>query len=317
MTLLDMMILTEQKLKIDAHDKFIKCMNPLDDRLDKEALASFMVRECGPMTPVFQDVWGFWKYNADWYKINADPINKLVETLYYNYSPLHNYDMEENIKSEGTSHNEGVQESNGENSQDTTQSSQKDYKSTEKEKFGGTDNLQHNYNSDINDDGGGSDNNTNTRDLQHTSSILAFTENKVSAYNEDLYQPDKTEQTVTHAVEKDTGTVIDDGGFKRNNKRERRGNDTDITTYGKTRQTDTLDDVTTIGEEEHTEGTDTNVTTHENDGKTTGKNDRKAFGNTGIYSKQQLIQQQRDIDKFNIYDYIVYKWKKDLFYLVY
>lgn len=70
---------------------------------------------------------------------------------------------------------------------------------------------------------------------------------------------------------------------------------------------DTLHDQTqtenSLGSGAESSGTDTGTVINVREG--------RAHGNIGVMSTQELIERQRDVVKFNIYDYIIDSFKKD------
>ena len=289
----------------------------LDKRINKDALTMLIVKECGPLQCMFGEYWSFWWNHQVWFAVNSNNINHLVETMNYEYSPIHNYDMDRGMEEEGTSHEESASNRNKENSGDYTDTSVSNYRSTENEKLGGKDELKHAYASSVTDDGEGTSHNSNERDLTTQVNGESHEERRTSAYNEDLYQPDNTMDEEHSETTTQTGTVTDNGGYTDENTRKYTGSDTDTTTYGKTKETKVSDDVTDSSGSGHESGTEEETITGEKDGNTTGKRREKGFGATGIYTKQQMIEQERQLAKFNLYEWIVRKYKRDNFYLVY
>lgn len=292
-------------------------MEGLNPKIDKDILTGLIVKECGALTPMYDNTTWFWINHTLWFNVNKDVINHLFETLNYKYSPIHNYDMDRDIKNQTTGHEEGAESRTKDMASDGTSTGNKTYKSTENEKLGGKDELKHAYASNISDEGDGTSQNTQERNLTTQTDGETHEEKKTSAYNELLYQPDNTTDEEHSETVTQTGTVSDNGGYTDNNTRKHTGNDTDTTTYGKTKETIVSDDVTDTSNTEHKEGSEEEHANDERDKKGTNDTQEKGFGATGIYTKQQMIQQERDLAKFNLYEWIVRKYKRDNFLLVY
>lgn len=310
-------MLTQVVTKENPIRPMIKGMSPLDDRIDKDTLANLIIQKCGAITPIHSEFWAFWWAHDLWFKANADNINHLCETMFYEYSPIHNYDMDRQTDETGTVHKETASDRNKENGEDYTNNNTTNYRSTENEKLGGKDELKHAYASNIEDSGGGTSNNNNERDLTTQVNGENDTEEKVSAYNEDLYQPSKTIHEEHSETTNVSGNITDNGRYTDENMRKHTGNDTDTTSYGKTKETKISDDVTDSVGGGHNEATESETITSESDTNTKDIGKEKGFGATGIYTKQQMIEQERKLATFNLYEWIVNKYRKDNFLLVY
>ena len=310
-------MLSEIMTKRNPIELLIDGMAPLDDRIDKEGLANLIIQKCGAMTPMYTEVLVFWWAHNLWFRINADNINHLCETMYYKYSPVHNYDMDRKTDETGTIRKETASDRNKENSGDYTNNNTSNYRSTENEKLGGKDELKHAYASNIEDTGGGTSNNRNERDLTTQVDGENNTEEKVSAYNEDLYQPSKTVHEEHSETTNVSGSISDNGGYTDENMRKHTGNDTDTTSYGKTKETKISDDVTESVGGGHTEGSESETITTEADTSTKDIGKEIGFGSTGVYTKQQMIEQERQLAMFNLDEWIINEYKKDNFLLVY
>lgn len=312
-----MLMLSEVVLKQNPISLLIEGMEPLDDRIDKLGLANLLIQKCGAITPMYTELTTFWWSHNLWFRINADNINHLCETMYYNYSPIHNYDMDRRTDATGTIHKETASDRNKENSGDYTDSNTANYRSTENEKLGGKDELKHTYASNVEDTGGGTSTNRNERDLTTQVNGESDTEEKVSAYNEDLYQPSKTTHEEHSETTNVSGNVDDNGSYTDENMRKHTGSDTDTTSYGKTKETKISDDVTESVGGGHSEGNESETMTTEADTNTKDIGKEIGFGSTGIYTKQQMIEQERQLAMFNLDEWIIDEYKKDNFLLVY
>lgn len=314
---MEMLMLTEIQTRESPLEVMIKSMAPLDERINKDTLANLIVQRCGAVTPMYDELQTFWWAHDLWFKTNAENINHLCETLYYDYSPIHNYDMDRKTDETGTIHKETASDRNKENIGDYSNNNSTSHHSTENERLGGKDELKHAYASNLEDKGGGTSNNRNERDLTTQVNGENDTEEKVSAYNEDLYQPSKTIHEEHAETTNVSGDITDNGGYTDENMRKHTGNDTDTTSYGRTKETVISNDVTDGTGGGHTEAYENETITTEADTDTKDVGKETGFGATGIYTKQQMIEQERRLAMFNLYEWIVNKYRKDNFLLVY
>ena len=138
--------------------------------------------------------------------------------------------------------------------------------------------------------------------------------------------------TTTNYGKTETGTGSKTTEFGKTN------TDTETTTFGKTEDTDTSEtitfgktetnkDETTYGKTENVQETKTYGETINKTGGLThgeklattndGTHELHAHGNIGVTTTQKLIREQRDIDRFNLYDIIIEDFKMRFCILVY
>lgn len=110
--------------------------------------------------------------------------------------------------------------------------------------------------------------------------------NKVSAYDSNTYQ--NREQTESSATDTGTATTTHTG-------------------------TETIKDTGT----DATNSTGTGSASTTDSGTITRSHNRREYGNIGVTTTQRMILEERDIDKFNIYDFIVNQFKMRFCILVY
>lgn len=265
----------------------------VDRRLDKDVMVGQILKQCGGLQPVYHEIEPFrinWKL---WFKVNKLPISHLCDTLDYEYSPLETYDWHEvgnkvqNSKKLSDVEKTGLRTANGsytdteQNAKMTMEDVDSDTKTT--------------YGKQTKTD------NTETRDLHNEHED----ENKTSAYNEDLYQPEAT----TDGTAADTGTVKDDGTEKLSG--------TDRVTVDETTGTsESGARVLVHNAEGQTLESDSTSSTAEL-GRDTEAREKFILGNNGNFTKQQLIDQERGIAKFNIYEWIANKFQEDNCYRIF
>lgn len=285
---------------INATDWLIENCD-VDKRLDKEVMVAEILRECGGLAPIYNEIDAFKSMWTLWFRVNKLPIAHLCDTLDYEYSPLENYDWHEVGNKVNNSRKLSDAESTG------SKKSNLSYTDTESDarmRFDDIDESKsHTYGENIKTD------NTDTRNLTLNNEHSDRTEDKTSAYNEDLYQPDNVSETEGKYQNKDIGTITDDGTERHS------GTDKDLLdrTQGRTESGarvlvhDASGNVVETGA----------VSSTAEIGKETASHEKYILGNNGNFTKQQLIDQERGIAKFNIYEWIATKFKDDNCYRVY
>lgn len=290
----------------------------LPDRVERDVLVGRILTDLGELSMVYTEPDYVKTLFSIWSRSHMKEWSDLVETMYYEYDPIENYDRKESETVNDTHTDNTVVNKNNSIQRDGTTDM-------------GVDTTNH---SNVTGDGG--ENYTDTRNaedkrtLSHDNTInvgenrnlsktgsdnthTVQTESVAAFNNATPVQRSKTETDtdVTSSL-RDTGTV-----------------DTDTTDHGS--GTDNLKMSGTFSREsdsnwhEQTVGTvteDTNVRNLENingsedtSAKNNGSGERvremRSHGNIGVTTTQQMIMQQRDIVKFNIYDYIVGQFKEN------
>lgn len=115
----------------------------------------------------------------------------------------------------------------------------------------------------------------------YNSSSTENVNNKVAAFNNGL-----TDSTTSTTIGSQSGH-----------------NDGDIDT--------TISDNRSISQTGTTKTTNSDTGTLTMDRDNTATHDFRAYGNIGVTTTQQMIEQEREVDKFNIYDYIVNDFKQN------
>lgn len=90
----------------------------------------------------------------------------------------------------------------------------------------------------------------------------------------------------------------------------------DTTTYGKTRN-ESHSNTTTYGKTENSSGQSTTTYGKTETESNSGTHSMNAHGNIGVTTTQGMIRQEREIDKFNLYNYIIEEFKMRFCILVY
>lgn len=76
----------------------------IDARIDRSVLVDTIWIRCGNMEPIANDTERFRRLSQNWFKRKNYWIKELLDTLEYEYNPIHNYDRLE----EGERHNKGT-----------------------------------------------------------------------------------------------------------------------------------------------------------------------------------------------------------------
>lgn len=241
----------------------------LDERLEKGMLFDWLVSTCGSMDTPWDNFNLYLYKHRLFFKVHSVDISRYADTVYSEYEWSDNYRMDEQEKRR-LGRNESRQKG-----RDWGNKGNESVSRTETATSSGSEN----------DNGSSSDTRTPT--------ITEETENLVSAFNENLYQP--REKTITKAV----------AGNEKNensNTKEIHSSDHEESTGNENRSK--KDSGAEI------EGELTGVDESE------GKN-RFIHGSTGIYSLQDLAEKERRLADGNIYNWIRKKYMECMVYLIY
>lgn len=323
LNLVDVMIFTETVERgVDAFEKLQDI--EIDARIDKEILMQLLIRECGALTPMYYEREAFWYNHKCWFKLNKEVIRRLIDTTEYEYDPLENYDWNERIKDNGSldRNTSGSSDSRASGSSDSNSDRTENGTTAEAihgtVKNSGTDTTSTTGNRTIEGSEGSTGSSNRTLDSKRTDDLE--TESKTSAYNENLYQPESL-VTNTGTVDNHETETISENKHSDRDSTETNTNKEDLK-HGKI----VTNDESTNGNETKTSNNKTTATdSNEEHGTTTGKQtdktennrEREVLGATGLFTKQKLIKEQREVEQFNVYEWIISKYKRECFYLVY
>lgn len=304
----------------------------LPSEFDGDLFKYLIVEHLGDRTPIYGNP-ALFKFNIqNWFTYKKPIFQKLWETMNYEYNPIENYDRKE----------ESVRDSAGRGSQLSTSQTERDnaitqaegtkrnlkqtgdvttdYTGTDTHATGGTDRLV----------GGGTDTEkqSGSDSLAHTGTIKEghtgtdTSTHNVSAFNETGYQTDtqdKTEhgETVTNTYNDTQTTNYGKNSTITYGK-------TDTTTYGKTdtetrnlKDTDkrNLNDDEKIAHEFDTGNIEklagANTLEHENENSEYVK--LRAHGNIGVTTTQTMIEEQRRVVQFHVYDFVINMFENKFF----
>lgn len=264
--------------------------------LVRETLNNAILLECGDLE-VFYPTPHFFKFAvANWSERKLPIWEKLIETTQYDYNPIHNYDRhEEHSWTETRSENESVDESRNTTSAGTV----KDVGSTDKTGKD-TETTDTTVNASGSKDG--------TSETVGTTADTTNSQVDVNraAYNTQGYEP--VDQTIT-----DTGYNSRVEGNGTTSETTKDTSDTvvsrglDVTEHvGDTRNVDTTDTGNMTGDIDRQRKEDVTHT-----------DNLYAYGNIGVTTTQQMIEAQREVVKFDIYEYIAVEFKREFCLLVY
>lgn len=268
----------------------------IPDALDADIVTDNILAECAelevlyPNPTVFKALIGVWsrKENPVW--------EKLYATTQYEYNPIENYNryLEETVETDRSSSSGGSDTVTG------TGGVTHGGSDTSAVTHGGSDSWTASRDNEL----GGSD--TTSGESTETNSGTDTNLHKISAFDADSLvdqysdsmthgkiTTQETEQTTTYGkTEEESETGTNTYGATENT----------TTTYGRT-ESRTSGETTAYGKT----GTETGeqTTTYH------------SHGNIGVTTTQKLIKEQRQIDRFNIYDIIVESFKARFCILVY
>ena len=254
----------------------------IPSQLDRDTLINNILAETMELEVLYPNPTVFKNLLGVWSSKQIDIWNRLYATTQYEYNPIENYNRYE----EGSDSGSGSTRHTGTDTTAETTAHGGTDRTTRENELGGSDSYENNTTHS------GEDVDTGVRDSAHW--IAGF--NSVPSGTDDgLVKQTKDSESVENRH--DYGHVIDE---------------TSETTYGKT---ESETGSTTYGKTETKNGTMTHgeTITTEND----GEHELHAHGNIGVTTTQKLIREQREVDKFNLYDIITDEFKMRFCILVY
>lgn len=258
----------------------------IPEALDKDTLVQNLLAETAELEVLYPNPVVFKNLVGVWSAKQIDIWNRLYSTTQYVYNPIENYDRHETGSDSGTgstthSGTDGRTEAITTGGKDTLDMSRRD---------GGTEVVDTQYSNEQ----GGQDEVTGTDKKGHW---IAGFNSQGSGSDDGLVkqtrdQDDASTTTKYGKTEEGTGSTTTTFGKTETNK--------DETTYGKT---ENVQETKTYGEQIQTTSG--------------GLHELRAHGNIGVTTTQEMIQQERKIDLFNIYDIIIEDFKMRFCILVY
>lgn len=271
--------------------------------MNRELLIFKILEESGnmevlyPQPEYFKRCIGFWSraYLKNW--------QELYDTTQYEYDPISNYDRkEERTYSDTVWENEQTGETG--NSKKISSMDEDGTSSTDTDETGNisvTDSGSQTVTSDSQSTTSGNETKeTTSAGEERTSSTTTET---ISAYNSNVYEPSKmTTATGNRDTNGSENSVAEFSGSERGDSTQNTDhNRTERTTKNLSANQSLTRNLSTSGQEAVEDVKDIDRERHE---ETAHSEKLRAYGNIGVTTTQQMIEAQREVVKFNIYDYI-------------
>lgn len=282
----------------------------IPEALDKDTLIKNLLAETAELEVLYPNPVVFKNLVGVWSAKQIDIWNRLYATTQYEYNPIENYDRHETGSDSGTG---STTHSGTDTTTDTTTHGGTDGR-TEAITTGGKDTLDMSrrdggtevVDTEYSNEQGGRDTVTGEDKKGHW---IAGFNSQASGSDDGLVKQtrdeDNAETTTEYGkTEEGTGSTTTTFGKTETNK--------DETTYGKT---ENVNETTTYGQTINKTGTLSHG--EKIDTTSDGEHTLYAHGNIGTMTTQDMIQQQRRIELFNLYDIIIEDFKMRFCILVY
>lgn len=291
----------------------------IPEALDRDTLINNLLLETAELEVLYTSPVTFRYAVGQWSKKELDIWERLYATTQYEYDPIENYNRYEDGSDGSTVE---TKHTGTDTTTDGIMHGGTDTKAVNTTQ-GGSDATARNGTANVADGGtegetgnyqianGGNDTVTGSEEKGHW--VAGFDAPAPTAQNDGLVKQtrDESDSSVTTAYGKTES-----------------GNNGKTTTFGKTQATMTTDNETTnYGKSETVQEAITHGETisrtvglaHGENVKTTndGEHELHAHGNIGVTTTQELIKEQRQIERFNIYDFIIEDFKMRFCVLVY
>lgn len=282
----------------------------IPEALDKDTLIKNLLAETAELEVLYPNPVVFKNLVGVWSAKQIDIWNRLYSTTQYEYNPIENYDRHETGSDSGTG---STTHSGTDTTTETTTHGGTDGR-TEAITTGGKDTLDmarreggtEVVETEYSNEQGGEDNVTGEDKKGHW---IAGFNSQASGDDDGLVKQTRDEDNATTKTEygkteEGTGSTTTTFGKTETNK--------DETTYGKT---ENVQESKTYGETVNRTG----GMTHGESIQTTsgGLHELRAHGNIGVTTTQEMIKQEREISRFNVYDFIIEDFKMRFCILVY
>lgn len=336
----------------------------INEQIDKDILEACIIRTASNRSTIYQNANRFKYYSDMFFRQHKYTIDELVDTLHYDYNPIHNYDRHEEFDDKTTRDlTSNVTDTSTNEVHNTQSTTSKDTNSgtdthtlTNSETSGGTDKNVNSGTSNVAHTGedrdkhqgvdsqqyGGNDKTVSTAEGTGSDTLTGNTTNtdSVAAFNSSAFQnqrksvSDNTSSTNTSSSTDTTSTTTHDRHDSTTFNSEivntydshdnRTDSFTDTTTYGKTLQSNGNDELNYGHVIDNTQSgaSDSNASTSGHSistdtGDITTKHTAHLYGNIGVTTTQQMIDAQRAIVQFDIYQLIADMWCDELLVGVY
>lgn len=259
----------------------------IPEALDKDTLVQNLLAETAELEVLYPNPVVFKNLVAVWSAKQIDIWNRLYATTQYEYNPIENYDRHETSSDSGTGR---TTHSGTDTTTDTTT-------------HGGTDRRTENIT-----DGGSETENTTSSIEQGGQDTVTGSDTKghwIAGYDAPTPTPTADGLFKQTRDQDDANTLTEYGKTED-------GTGSKTTTFGKTEAvTETMQHGETITKNGGLTHGEQVATTNE------GEHELYAHGNIGTMTTQDMIQQQRAIELFNVYDIIIEDFKMRFCILIY
>lgn len=273
-------------------------------RLNPDALIDNLLMECAELEVIYPSAPFLKQAITSWSLMKSDEWQRMYNTTFYKYNPLWNKD--------GTIRRVEKETRDLTNTETTTDNETRNLKSTDNESRDLETNNVEQRNLSIT--------NNETRDLKSTENrngqitetpnLTQTTEEKVSGYNDNAYNPRSQTTVNTTGTRTESNIVKGDGTDTGTVKR-------DATDTGKIDR-NILETGTVKKDGTETGNVDRSINRNGADkGTVTREYEDIEKGNIGVTTTQQMIEAEREIVKLNIYQYIIDDFKARFCLLVY
>lgn len=267
--------------------------------LNRDEVISAILLETSDFPLVITDL-DTLKYSIEvWSKHRIDIWNKLIETTNYEYNPIENYDRTESTTDTLTQTGYGIVKGDG--AEDKTERSLVKSGMINKTISG---NIENGKSGSIDKSISGSYTDANTGEDINTNSVSAFNDNGFS---------DHEQNTLLHGLstERMYNGYVETENYVNYKETEKYNSYEETQSFGYPDSIENPTDIETIK-------------TTKNSGERTDKNftdtriiNQRIHGNIGVTTTQQMIEQERNIVRFDIIDEIVKDYKTEFCILIY
>lgn len=280
--------------------------------MNKQVLIDNLLLETAELDIIYTDP-DYFKYAIKQWAAKEFPVwQALYETLFYKYNPIWNKDgtVKRTADEIRTMFGTNVTNKTGSNTGSLTENeSISDLDNTNKvynENENGNKTNTGNGESIENEVKTNSGNKIGTNDTTTTDSVAAFDASTFAPRNQSVVDNDTTEQNGNN--ENSVNIKNDSNNQSENTNNDRTGTDSTVRNYNRGR---TNSNSTSGNNAESAEGYTTD------NGNINNNEETREFGNIGVTTTQAMIEAERNLVKFNIYDFIIDSFKARFCLLIY
>lgn len=280
--------------------------------LDREVIINQILLECGDFSVIYPSLEGMKFAIGTWSRSHLHIWKHMYETTQYEYNPIQNYDRheeifdsrkettdstvrqgeEEQINRDESRHTEGNRDDSDSSVVNSTIDNSETRDLTNTSNASGTNDTTTNIEGDSSSNVSRETRAFNTSGLQKTSA------DDTTNSNHELSDTHAATSSLT--TDKETGSVTSEGNSHSDSKNTLNSTSTDNTS---------INAVNSLLNNKLS--TSTNANNEEN------THEAYIYGNIGVTTTQQMIEEERRIAEFNIYNYIVDDFKRTFCVMVY